>query len=86
MKTESWSIYNDTIFKKNYHHNKPIYVIGNTNICIRLYEERDKHGAIYKAINTDLRWGGVVLLQWEGKVESQVKKNGTKKKKKGTRG
>lgn len=42
--------------------------------------ERDKYGAIYKAINTDLRWGGVVLLQWEGKVESQVKKNGTKKK------
>lgn len=36
---------------------------------------------IYKAINTDLRWGGVVLLKWEGNVESQVKKNGTKKKK-----
>lgn len=35
---------------------------------------------IYKAINTDLRWGEVVLLQWEGKVGSQVKKNGTKKK------
>lgn len=41
---------------------------------------------IYKAINTDLRWGGVVLLKWEGNVESQVKKNGTKKKKNGTGG
>lgn len=64
------TIYNDPIFKNS----------TPQQNYIKLYEKREKYGAIYNtmnAINTDLRWG-VVQMKWEGKVDKD-KMNGTRR-------
>lgn len=59
-------------------HHTSIYVIGNTNICIRLYKQRDKYGTVYNImLFTQIQDRvGIILIQREGKVQSQAKKNG----------